>query len=464
VLDATVSPPAATGGPRAVTGESTLTDFDSIAFAHRAFLTTQTEVHQQFLQFQQDAGAVALAMLDTVDPCVPLFDRHQLERHALGAIAEVFGPRFTELDQRQRGIRIPRPPLLLVDRVMAITGECASGGTGTVRSEADIRADTWYVDHAGRMPLGIAVEAGQAFLILLSWLGADLHTREERVFRQLGCEMTWHGGLPKVGETLSYRMSLDGHDEEAQTRLFYYHGEFSVNGTPRLTVQHGQAGHFTEEAMAKPSGVSWDPNLDTPAADTRLDPPALRSHRQRFDSEAVRAFAEGRPADCFGAGWEPTRTHVRSPRIDTGRMLLLDEVTDVDSRGGPWRRGYLRAETPVTPDDWFFPAHFHNDPVMPGNLTLQAGFQAMAFYLAALGMTIDHDQWHFEPVPEQPCRIRFRGQVSQTSRRVVYEVFVSEMHSGPYPTLFADVFATADGLPIFHARRLGVRLVPDHTA
>ena len=42
-------------------------------------------------------------------------------------------------------------------------------------------------------------------------------------------------------------------------------------------------------------------------------------------------------------------------------MQFLHEVTEINHTGGPWGRGYLRAETPVTPDDWFFKGHFKNE-------------------------------------------------------------------------------------------------------
>ena len=90
----------------------------------------------------------------------------------------------------------------------------------------------------------------------------------------------------------------------------------------------------------------WDPADRSPADDGPLDAPAVRGAASSFAAEQVRAFADGRPADCFGPGCEATRAHVRTPRIADGRMLFLDEVTDFDPAGGPWGRGYLRAETP----------------------------------------------------------------------------------------------------------------------
>src|SRR5262249_52475102 len=76
------------------------------------------------------------------------------------------------------------------------------------------------------------------------------------------------------------------------------------------------------------------------------------------------------------------------------------------------------------------------------------------------GFTIDHDGWAFEPVPDEAYEMRCRGQVTPTSKQLTYEVFVSEVSAGPLPTVFADLVCTVDGLKVFHARRVGVRLAP----
>ena len=51
---------------------------------------------------------------------------------------------------------------------------------------------------------------GQADLLLASWLGADFSNRSERVYRLLGCDLTFMGELPKGGETLHYEIHIDG--------------------------------------------------------------------------------------------------------------------------------------------------------------------------------------------------------------------------------------------------------------
>lgn len=398
----------------------------------------------------------------------PTFDRAQLEHLASREISTLFGPLFAEQDGYAVQTRMPEPPMLFADRVTgidAVPGALALPGPvrtdGRIWTETDVLPGDWYLDSTGRMPAGLLIEAGQADLLLLSWLGVDLLNRGERAYRLLGCEVTFHGGPPEAGDTLSFEIHVDGHAEADGVRLAFFHYDCYVDGELRLSVREGQAGFFTPAELAGSGGVRWDPAEHAPGDGLPLDPPAVRCASTRFGADRVRALAQGRPADCFGPGWEATAAHVRSPGLDEGRLLLLDEVTAFDPAGGPWGRGYLRAETSLSPDDWFFSGHFKNDPCMPGTLMFQGGLQAMAFYLAAMGFTIDRDGWRFEPVGEHPSSAMCRGQATPEGRRVVYEVFVRGVSAGPVPTLHADILGSVDGAKAFLGRDMALRLVPD---
>jgi len=93
-------------------------------------------------------------------------------------------------------------------------------------------------------------------------------------------------------------------------------------------------------------------------------------------------------------------------------------------------------------------------------LQLEGCLQAMAFYLAGLGFTLDKDGYRFEPIPEVLYEVQFRGEAAPTSREVIYEVFVEEVHGGEEPKLYADLLVTVDGLKVCYCRRMGMRLVP----
>jgi 3-hydroxymyristoyl/3-hydroxydecanoyl-(acyl carrier protein) dehydratase/malonyl CoA-acyl carrier protein transacylase len=386
-------------------------------------------------------------------PPEPLLDREQLERLAEGEVPAALRDRFA-IDGRTPGTRLPEPPLLPADRVLDISGEPCPIGKGTIRTETDVRTGSWYVDGGGRMPAGLVAEGGQADLLLLAWLGADRHAGDGRVYRPLGMDLTFHGSPPPTGTTARYDVSVDGPGEDGEVPLFFFHSRCEAEGQPLLTVDNGHGGYFTAAELARAAGVDWTPATDPPEG--RWCPPAAAT-KTSFGFGEVRAFAEGRPDACFGPGWAGTRAHLRTPRPGSGRLQLLHRVPVFDPAGGPWRRGYLRAEFTVSPQEWFFTGR---DPRMPGTLMFEACLQAMAFHLAACGHTRDRDGWRFEPVPGETFRLRWGGQVTPRSRRLTYELFVSGIDDGPQPALFADALCTVDGVKAFHARRLGLRLAP----
>jgi len=274
-------------------------------------------------------------------------DRGQLEVHASGRISEIYGPLFEQQDDYARQVRMPEPPLLLADRVTGIDAEPGVHGRGVMWTETDVREDSWYL-HRGRMPAGIMIESGQADLMLISYMGADFLNKGERVYRLLGCELTYEGDLPKPGETLSYEIHVDGHAQQDDVRLFFFHYDCLVDGAPRIRVRGGQAGFFSDEELANSDGILWSAEAFEPAADARLDAPAVVCTRSSFSHEQLRAFAAGRAWECFGEGFDHSRTHTESPTIQAGKMLFLDEVSEFDPKGGPWGRGYLRGSSTGT--------------------------------------------------------------------------------------------------------------------
>ncbi|MBD8525375.1 type I polyketide synthase [Pseudomarimonas arenosa] len=393
-------------------------------------------------------------------PTGPRFSRDQLLIHAGGAISSLFGDKFKHQDAYARQVRMPLPPLLLADRVTGIDAEPDSMRTGRIWTETDVRPDAWYLHH-GRMPAGVMIEAGQADLMLISYLGVDRFNRGERVYRLLGCELTYHGDLPAVGETLRFEIELDGHAVQGDVRLMFFHYDCHNGDRLQLSVRKGQAGFFSDQELAESAGCLWSPADQKIVESPQLDPPAVACTRSRFDRNQLEAFAQGDAYGCFGPGFELAQTHTRSPNIQSGPMLLQDRITDLDCQGGPWGRGYLRAELDVRPDHWFFDGHFKNDPCMPGTLMFEGCLQMLAFYLAAGGHTLKRDGWRFQPVPELPYQLQCRGQVLPSSKRLVTEVFVEELIAGPMPTVYADLLCTVDGLKAFHARRVALQLVPD---
>ena len=394
-------------------------------------------------------------------PATVFLTREQLEVHAGGKISEIFGSLFEKQDGFERQVRMPEPPLLFADRALMIEGEPGTMKKGRVVTETDVQSDTWYL-HAGRMAPGVVIESGQADLLLISWLGADFQNQSDRVYRLLGCDLTFYGELPAPGETLTYDIYVDGHAKTGDVRLFFFHYDCYVGDRLLISVRNGQAGFFTNEELAGSGGVLWDAADDEPKPDARLDPAPRLTTKRSFSREDLQHWVDGDAYRCFGAGFELAASHTRTPNTPAGRLKLIDHVPLFDPEGGPWGRGYLRAEAHVPANAWFYAGHFKNDPCMPGTLMADAATQALSFTMAAMGFTVRRDGWRFEPVPGELARFLCRGQVIPDGPHTLeYEVFIEEVVDGDFPEVYASLLCKSDGFKVFQCRRFGLRLVPD---
>ncbi len=397
----------------------------------------------------------------------PKWGRRELEILASDRISKIMGPQFEPIDQYEPIVRMPMPPLLLADSVLGIAAEPLSmSSQGKLWTESVVEEDNWYLHH-GHVPPGIALEMGQADLLLISWLGVDLENRGQKVYRLLGIDAIPYRGPLKIGERMIVDINCGGYATLGDIRLFFFNSHGWVDGKMISAVRNGQAGFFTEEILKSSGGILWDPVKDgSPRLNGPLDPPAgggLLDHGKRsFTKDEVFAFSEDRAVDCFGPLYAETLNHTRTPRMQRGLMLLIDEVVECDIRGGPWGRGYIKAIKRLTDEEWFYDGHFKGDPCMPGTLTMEAIAQLAIFACAAMGYTVGRDGWRFEPLIEEISHVRARGQTVPGAREVIYELFVEDVSTSDVPTFHAQGMSTVDGLRAFHGSGCGGRLVPGY--
>ena len=67
----------------------------------------------------------------------------------------------------------------------------------------------------------------------------------------------------------------------------------------------------------------------------------------------------------------------RSPRFPTTMLRMIDNVDLFVPDGGPHGLGLIRGSKAVDPAEWFFKAHFYQDPVWPGSLGLESFLQLL---------------------------------------------------------------------------------------
>jgi len=132
-------------------------------------------------------------------------------------------------------------------------------------------------------------------------------------------------------------------------------------------------------------------------------------------------------------------------------MLMFDRIVHISEEGGKYGKGEIVAELDIKPDLWFFECHFHNDPVMPGCLGLDAMWQLVGFYLG----------WKGGPGRGRALgsgEVKFTGQVTPKVKRVTYRVSLKRVIMRKLVMGIADAVLEADGTEIYAAESLRVGL------
>ena len=373
---------------------------------------------------------------------------------AAGRIADALGPMFAEIDAHPTRVRLPDRELQLVDRITLIEGEPKSMGSGRVVTEHAVRDDRWYLER-GRIPTAVAVEAGQADLFLSAFLGIDFHTRGLAVYRLLDAVVSFHRGLPEVGETVVYDIHIDEFSKQGDSWLFRFWFDGKVNGEKLITMRNGVAGFFTAEALAAGKGI-----VQT-ALDRKQMPGKLPPDWEYFGSAEPCALTteqveQLRRGDLSAFGFAP---NLRDPlKLPGGKLRLVDRVPLIDPKGGRFGIGFVRGEFDIHPDDWFLTCHFVDDMVMPGTLMYECCLHTLRVLLTRIGWVGEADEVVCEPVPGIDSRLKCRGQVLASTKVVTYEVTVKELGYRPEPFCIADALMYADGKPIVEITNMTLRM------
>ena len=145
----------------------------------------------------------------------------------------------------------------------------------------------------------------------------------------------------------------------------------------------------------------------------------------------------------FGAG---------NAKLPLPPMLMFDRITEIKADGGPYKKGFVKAELDIKSDMWFFNCHFKDDPVMPGCLGLDAMWQLVGFYLGWLGQP---GKGRALGVNE----VKFAGEVLEKVKMATYEINIKRILKKEGASVgLADGTLSADGKIIYKATNLKVGL------
>ncbi|MGI5453400.1 beta-ketoacyl synthase N-terminal-like domain-containing protein [Streptomyces sp. CA-249302] len=390
-----------------------------------------------------------------------VWDEHDLLEFAVGKVGNVFGPRFARIDGYDRRVRLPAPPYLFATRVTQLDAEPGEFRPSFIRTEYDVPEDAWYaVD--GQVPPAVTIEAGQCDLLLISYLGADFTNRGQRVYRLLDSSLSFVGDLPRTGQTLRYDIWIDQFVRQGDTLLFFFHYDCYADGELILKLNNACAGFFTDEELESSPGLVQGrvaPGLKTTADPGRSQfKPLAVTDRTALTAADLDALAEGRVADVFGPGHRQPPGCNTSLRLPARPLLMADEVTLLDRKGGSHGLGRIEAVKELVPDEWYFTSHFPDDPVLAGSLVAEGAVQLLELYALSLGLHLTLPDARFQPVPGLRTEVKVRGQITPRNARIEYRIDITELTLLPRPSLVADVVVLRDGTPSIGVTGLGIRL------
>ena len=146
-----------------------------------------------------------------------------------------------------------------------------------------------------------------------------------------------------------------------------------------------------------------------------------------------------------------------APRLPDEKLLMLDTVETLVADGGPQKLGFLRGFKQVNPEEWFFKAHFYQDPVCPGSLGLESFLNLMKTAALKRWNLPENARLQAMALGEKHQWI-YRGQIVQKNKLVTVEASVTGIDD-ELKLLRADGFLIVDGIVIYQMKDFAVRAV-----
>ncbi|MCL2916987.1 beta-ketoacyl synthase N-terminal-like domain-containing protein [Shewanella litorisediminis] len=373
---------------------------------------------------------------------VPFTPWHLFE-FATGNIENCFGPEFAVY----RGLIPPRTPcgdLQLTTRVVEVKGKRGDfKSPASCIGEYEVPPKAWYFaenSHPARMPYSILMEiALQPNGFISGYMGTTLgFPGLELFFRNLDGEGTLIKDIDLRGKTISNDSCLLSTVMSGTNIIQTFSFALAADGEP---FYEGKAvfGYFKAEALTHQLGLD-NGKVTTPWIEAEHLSPDI-SYNLRDSACALYQAAPGKP-------------HLRLPG---GRLNFVDRV-DIVRAGGKAGLGYVYGERTIDPSDWFFRFHFHQDPVMPGSLGVEAIIELLSSFALDAGLGNEFANPRFNHCLSR-VKWKYRGQISPLNRQMSLELHITaiERETGRV-TLKADAWLAKDGLRIYEISDLALAI------
>ncbi len=359
-----------------------------------------------------------------------IFTYEQFEEFAIGSPAKAFGERYKIFDKERIMARLPGPPYLFNSRITKCDLEpWVLKAGGWVEGEYDVPLDAWYFKENR--------QESMAFCILLevvlqtcgwtaAYLGSALISDVDLKFRNLEGEAVLYKEIfPEIG-TLKIRINLNKVSRAKDTLIQDFYFELYTSRNEIIYKGSTTFGFFGQEALINQVGIR-----DVQKRAFQYDPDSTLGEKLLMNRDSL-----------------PGK-----------KLLMLDQIDLYLPNGGRGGLGYICGSKKVDPDEWFFKAHFYQDPVCPGSLGVEAFLQLIkVFVINRWTDKIDH--MRFTPtLIDVKHKWTYRGQVLPSNERMEIEAEITELVDGDEPLVKANGFLKVDGLYIYEMINFGIRLI-----
>jgi len=316
---------------------------------------------------------------------------------------------------------------------------------GWVEAEYDVNSDAWYfkANRTAFMPYCIINEiALQPCGWLAAYMGLALKSQKDPRFRNLGGNTTLYQNILNGENTLTTRTRLTQVSKAGDMTIEQF--EFQVFQSD-LKIYEGDTsfGFFTKEALAIQTGIhGGSENAYVPGVEKI----------KNAKSFIIKAEAPFTPVDN-------KIDQAPSLAMPAKAVLMLDQIDTYIPDGGPYGLGFIRGIKKVDPDEWFFKAHFFQDPVCPGSLGIESFLQLIRFIAIDRFKHLENSH-SFELSTKTPHNWIYRGQILPDNKKIEVEAVVTKISDKPNPEVFANGYLKVDGLYIYKMDNFGFRLVP----
>jgi len=156
----------------------------------------------------------------------------------------------------------------------------------------------------------------------------------------------------------------------------------------------------------------------------------------------------------------PARFCAGSACLAEPMLLMIDRFTHLRGAGAAGL-GVVRGEKDVDVSEWFFKAHFFQDPVQPGSLGIEALLQLLQCFMLDTDLAAGLPEPRFEPIMlGAPLTWKYRGQVTPNNALITTVMEIIEVgvdDRGPF--VIGNGSLWCDGLRIYEVVGMGMRIV-----